>query len=112
MAPDALETELIAARALRDMARGIVRTDWTTLRQSLSERPIARRVRDKAFAGARDAAKGGADLARHNLPLLGLAGAAAIGWLFRKRLGALCQTGWSRIAQRIAALRKTREPTA
>ena len=87
------EGALAEARALRDSARGIVRTDLETLRLSLDERPIARRMRDRALTGTAEGLKSGVALIGENRAVLGLTLAGLGAWLFRKPLGAMMQTG-------------------
>jgi len=99
------EAALIAARELRDVARSIVRTDVRTLRLSLAERPLARRMRDQAVSAVVDTAERGIDLALENRALLGVTLAAIIGWLFRKPLGSLGHQGWNWLRRRIAERR-------
>lgn len=103
IAPD--EAHLIEARRLRDMARGIVRTDLATLRLSLAERPLGRRMRDRAVVTAVDTAEYTVDLARENRGVLALTLAGVTGWLFRKPLGVLAHTGWAWTKRRLARWR-------
>jgi len=95
------EAGLIEARRLRDMARSIARTDLATLRLDLAERPLGRRVRDSVVTGAVDTAESAIDLALENRTVLALTLSGVIGWLFRKRLGALAQTGWTWVSGRL-----------
>jgi hypothetical protein len=96
------ETGLIEARRLRDLARSIVRTDLATLRLDLAERPLGRRVRDSVVTGAVDTAENAVDLALENRAVLALTLSGVVGWLFRKRLGALAHTGWRWVYGRLA----------
>jgi hypothetical protein len=96
------ETRLIEARLLRDTARSIVRTDLDTLRLGLAERPLGLRVRDRAISRATDLAQSTLDLAMASKAVVGLTVAVLAGWLFRKRLGSIAQSGWTTIAGAVA----------
>lgn len=111
MTRDPDEAYLIAARQLRDTARSIVRADLATLQASLAERPLTQRVRDRAVDGAAELAQDTLDLAFESRSLLGATLAGVIGWLFRKPLGSLVQTGWTALAGRIARWRAARAQT-
>jgi len=76
-----LETRLIEARRLR---------------------PLKQRVRDSVVAGAVDTTEDAIDLALESPTVLGLTLAGVIGWLFRKRLGAIGHAGWTWVAGRFA----------
>lgn len=91
------ERALVEAQRLRDMARSIVRTDLETLRLGLSDRPVTTRVRDAVVTRAVDTAENGMALVRDNRAAIGLTMTGVIGWLFRRQLGALAQTGWARL---------------
>lgn len=82
------ESALIEARRLRDAARVTLRTDIATLRQSLEQRPLTRRLRDEALHGALGTLRDARDLALENRAVLLLTGAALVGWLARKPFGA------------------------
>jgi hypothetical protein len=92
------ETRLIEARRLRNLARSIARTDLQTLLLDLAERPLRRRLRDGAIAGAVDTAENVVELALENRAVLALTVTGVVGWLFRKRLGILAQTVWTWLA--------------
>ena len=88
------EADLIEAQRLRDMARGIVRTDLDTLRAELAAQPLSRRLRNRVVTTAVDTVESGIDLAMENRALLGLTLAGVFGWLFRKPIGGLAHSGW------------------
>ncbi len=87
--------ELVEARRLRDMARGIVKTDVATVKLELAERSIPERVRDRIVLAATETAEDGVALVRENRVVVGLTVAALIGWLFRGQLGTLSARGYS-----------------
>jgi hypothetical protein len=103
LAPD--EADLIEAQRLRDLARDILRSDLDTLREDLARRPLAGRARDAVVTAVADTAESGIDLARENIGVLALTGATLLGWLFRKPLGALAQSGLARAGQWLAQRR-------
>lgn len=89
------EAAVIEARALRDSARALVRTDLATLRAEWSRRPLARRLRDRAVSRAADAIEAGVDLALAQRWVIAGTLAALAGWLFRNRLAGLVQAAWA-----------------
>lgn len=103
LAPD--EADLIEAQRLRDLARSILRSDLDTLREDLGRRPLAGRAREAVMTAVVDSAESGIGLARENIGVLALTGTALLGWLFRKPLGALAQSGIARAGEWLAQRR-------
>jgi len=97
--------DLIEARRLRDAARAIVRTDITTVRLDLAQRPLTTRVRDKVVLAATQTADDAVALAKDNPLVVGLTLAALLGWLFRNRLGALLQATYAQTERAITRWR-------
>jgi hypothetical protein len=81
--------DVIAARKLRDAARGIVKTDIATVRLELGQRSIPERVRDQVVRSVTQVADDGLALVNDNRAVAGLTIAAVTGWLLRRPLGTL-----------------------
>ncbi|EGD58847.1 hypothetical protein Y88_0908 [Novosphingobium nitrogenifigens DSM 19370] len=100
------ETRIDQARVARDEARALFRADMTVLRESLAERPLTQRLRDRVIHAAADAFEAGLGLARENIVAIGLTASGIAGWVFRKPLGRLAQTVRNRLGRVFA--RKSR----
>ncbi len=99
MTGDADDRALDEARRLRDAARANVHTGLTTLRDSLTERPLARRVTDRIATEVTETLDSGVELARESKGVIALTLAALLGWLFRRQLGSAAYQVWTRARQ-------------
>lgn len=74
---------LLAAQALRNAAWDLVREDVTHLRQSLEEKPVGQRIKDKASGELADAVDLARDVASENKAVFAGTGLALAGWFLR-----------------------------
>lgn len=82
------EGALAEARALRNTALGLVRTDVERVRASLAAKPVGEQLRDAALGKLVDGAETARTVAEDNKLVVGLGLAALVGWVFRRRITA------------------------
>lgn len=80
---------LAEARALRDEAWALVHGDVATLREGLSARPIAQRIRERATDEVVEVIEQARDVADDNKAIVAVVLAMLAGWFFRGPLGLL-----------------------
>lgn len=86
MSENADARPLLEARTLRRSARKLLDDDVRLLRTGLAERPIGRRIRDRAADELVDAVDQVRDIAAENKAVVGGTLIALIGWFLRRPL--------------------------
>lgn len=84
MSEEADATSLIEARALRKSARALLDDDVKLLKRGLADRPIGRRIRDRAVDGLVDTVDQAREIASENKVIIAGTGALLLGWFARR----------------------------